>query len=46
VEFFASEKQWKTILEKIKDDPYISFYAGNNQVLPPIGIASYERADS
>jgi len=37
VEFFASEKQWRTILERIKDDPYISFYAGNNDVLPRLG---------
>ena len=33
VEFFTSQKEWATILEKIRNDPYISFYAGNNEVL-------------
>ena len=32
MEFFTSEKQWEKILEKIKDDRCISFYAGNNKV--------------
>lgn len=33
VEFFTSEKQWESILGKIKDDRCISFYAGNFKVL-------------
>jgi len=34
VEFFTTEKEWEAIKEKIKGDPNISFYAGNNQVHP------------
>jgi hypothetical protein len=33
VEFFTTEKQWEKIKEMIKDDPFISFYAGNNNVI-------------
>jgi methylenetetrahydrofolate reductase (NADPH) len=33
VEFFTSEKQWQIILGKMKDDLYISFYAGTSKVL-------------
>ena len=32
VEFFTNEKQWQKILETIKEDRCISFYAGNNKV--------------
>jgi hypothetical protein len=44
VEFFTSEKQWETILEKIKGDPYISFYAGNSEVSARLSGA-HDRAD-
>jgi hypothetical protein len=32
VEFFTNEKQWQKILDTIKEDRCISFYAGNNKV--------------
>src|SRR5277367_5682212 len=32
VEFFTNEKQWQKILDTIKGDRCISFYAGNNKV--------------
>lgn len=32
VEFFTSEGEWKKLLNKIKDNNSISFYAGNNNV--------------
>ena len=46
VEFFTTEKEWNLIREKIKDDRNISFYAGNNKVLPLDEKVSDDRVDS
>jgi methylenetetrahydrofolate reductase (NADPH) len=35
VEFFTTQSDWESILDKIKEDNHISFYAANNKVLNP-----------